>query len=117
MDLDWYIERQADPAATIITMPKRLDGSKVARLRALITLQEVQGSLILNLARVTFIDSMGIALLVSLQKESANAGKRLILCEMQWQVFKVVQLCQLEPYFVIISTQDKALQSLQSPSG
>lgn len=112
MSVKVEVKRRYQLMTTIIKLSGRLDGGSVVQLKALMNTYNLQGSVILNLAGVTFLDSMGISLLVSLYKQCKELGHRFLISEIQEQPFKVLQLCQLDSVFTIFSSTEKALQQV-----
>ncbi len=105
-----YPEGRLDP--TILVISGRLDASRAVALRADIPVTVFQGDLILDLAEVWFMDSQGVALLISLRKSCLERGKRLVLCQIQEQPFRVLQICALDSLFSMYSSVTKALRFL-----
>jgi len=94
-----------DAAFTVLEIPPRLDCEEVhtrhASYESCITPDK---ACILDLARVEFIDSTGIGLLVRLQKRSRAAGQQLILARPSEIVRRALDLMRLAEFFVIVPT-------------
>lgn len=58
-------------------------------------------AVVLDLARITFMNSMGVSFLIYTKRQTEEAGKTLRLCNVAEQVAKVLKLVQLEKFFDI----------------
>jgi len=96
-----------------------LDGQEVLRVRGEVDLRtapefrrflagearHVQGGrMLLDLARVAYMDSSGIGTLVYVKRELERNGGRLILIGLTSQVRSLFQVTQLERFFTIVSS-------------
>jgi len=63
------------------------------------TLSAKPGHVVLNLGAVTFLNSSNIARLLRLRKQLINAGKKLILCGVNDQVWGVFLVTGLDKIF------------------
>jgi anti-sigma B factor antagonist len=77
------------------------------------TLESLKGTqrLAINLTRVKYIDSSGIASLLEVLKEGRSAGKRVILFGVTGSVLHVLQLTRLTGVFEILETEAQALDA------
>lgn len=66
-------------------------------------------SLILDMEKISFIDSSGIGMLVSLNSRIKGYGKSLFLLSPAEQVKKTLELVQLTEFFHILDEDDDAL--------
>ena len=67
--------------------------------------------LAINLTRVKYIDSSGIASLLEVLKEGRTAGKRVMLFGVTGSVLQVLQLTRLTGVFEILENEEKALDA------
>ena len=72
---------------------------------------------VLNFAAVGFINSSNVAKLLRLRKTMGNAGRRLVLCEVNTQVWGVFLVTGLDKIFTFINDVATALASLQLGDG
>lgn len=79
------------------------------RLKALI--REASGNLLLDLGELSFIDSSGLAALVSAYKAAAESGGTLKLACLLPQVAQVFSLTRLDSVFETYADVEKALDS------
>lgn len=79
------------------------------RLKALV--RESSGSLLLDLGELSFIDSSGLAALVSAYKAAAESGGSLKLASLLPQVAQVFSLTRLDSVFETYADVNKALES------
>jgi len=71
----------------------------------------------LNFAAVGFINSSNISRLLRLRKFTLSAGRRLILCNVNTQVWSVFQVTGLDKLFEFTNDISTALASLQLGNG
>lgn len=67
--------------------------------------------LIVDLTRVRYMDSSGVATLVEALGTARRTGTRLVLCGMGEQVRSVLRIARLEGVFTIVSTREEALRA------
>jgi anti-sigma B factor antagonist len=86
-----------------VRVPNDIDTSTVGELKPqlLISLREHGPTLILDMASVQFIDSMGLGMLVSILKEARNAGGTVHLVNLTREVMRLLQITGLERVFEI----------------
>jgi anti-sigma B factor antagonist len=77
--------------------------------------QECDNPILLNLAGVTYIDSSGLATLVSIIKSAKEIGVDVGLAEMTNPVKSVVRSTGIHKYFTIFDTVDEGLAKLSDP--
>lgn len=107
--------RYEQDRATILQLRDPVNAATVAQLRAQINLVPLRGAMIVDLSGVSFLDSMGIGLLIGLQKRCYSQGQRFLLCEIRSQPLGVLQLCSLERVFSIYGSCQQALDALCPP--
>lgn len=78
-------------------------------------LKDGHRKLIIDLEKVTFIDSAGLSALVKLYKKTRSQSARLWLAGPRDPVRRVFQLTRLDRAFDIAETVPQALQSLAKP--
>ena len=76
-------------------------------------LSENPANVVLNLGAVTFLNSSNIARLLRLRKQLINAGKKLIICGVNDQVWGVFLVTGLDKIFEMTNDVATALASMQ----
>jgi anti-anti-sigma factor len=76
-------------------------------------LVEKPSNVVLNLAAVSFMNSSNIARLLRLRKQMINAGRKLILCAVNNQVWGVFLVTGLDKIFEFTSDVATALAKMQ----
>ena len=66
---------------------------------------------LINLQKVAYIDSSGLATLVEVLKNLKNFGGRLKLCNLSNKVRSLFEITKLEKLFDIADTEEEALQA------
>ncbi len=103
---------QVDKTLVVELQGKTLDARTVHDFR-----REIDGQLsshdkvVLDLSRLTFIDSSGLGSLLSCLRQLSSRGGDMKLCSVGTQVRAVFQLVRMHRLFEIHNTQAEALQA------
>lgn len=98
----------------VVTLQGRLDAHQGKQVESqLIAAIRAGGQLVVNLGKVHFIDSTGIAVLVKGLKRQRQQAGDLVLCELQQPVRIIFELTRLDKMFTIYPTEHEALQALR----
>ena len=107
------IQKRVTNAVTIIELQGRLDAHQSQKVNALLFDPAASISrTVVNLSKVHFIDSTGLATLVKGMKHHREHAGDMILCELQQPVRIIFELTRLDRVFDIYSTEADALQAL-----
>ncbi len=100
--------------AIILALSGRLDAYTASTLRHSLNdaLENGHTALVIDLSGVTFVDSSGLAVLVSGMKHARQAAGDLHLACLQEQVSIIFQLTRLDQAFAISPDVDQALTAL-----
>ena len=90
----------------VIGEGSRLLSDEVARL-----LQDAQNQIILDLQRVTHVDSSGIGELVSRHTTTRHTGGRLVLNQLPRKIHELLRITRLIDIFEIYDNEESALRS------
>ena len=93
------------PESVVVTLRGELDAYAAPRVRDRLTdLIDGQGNLsvTLDLAEISFLDSIAMAVLVGMLKQVTERGGRLVLTSPRPQVFKVLEVAGLTKVFTIL---------------
>lgn len=110
--------KQVNEHCAAITLAGRLDASNSQTLKESLE-QLIDGGviyLVVDLEKVPFIDSAGLAALVSALKASHRAGGNVLLSGVQPQARTVFSLTMLDQVFAIHPNVEAALDSLEADS-
>ena len=79
----------------------------------LFSLVDEQGlrKILLNFSNVEFLSSAALGKLITLNKKLQQAGGKLILCNIDAQIFEVFEITKLDRFFKIIKEEQAALQA------
>ena len=79
----------------------------------LFKLVEEQGKrkILLNFSNVEYLSSAALGKLITLNKKAQAAGGRLILCNIDPQIYEVFEITRLDKFFSIEKEEQKALQA------
>lgn len=74
-------------------------------------MQSKSEKVLINLQKVAYIDSSGLATLVEILKNIKNFGGKLKLCSLSNKVKSLFEITKLEKLFDIVDTEEEALQA------
>ena len=79
----------------------------------LFSLVDEQGlkKILLNFSNVEYLSSAALGKLITLNKKLQQAGGKLILCNIDAQIFEVFEITKLDRFFKIIKEEQAALQA------
>jgi len=77
----------------------------------IIKLINPNSKIVLNLSGISYIDSTGFGMLLSLLRHSKNTNSQLKLCNISPEVMELVKLLQLQSVFDIRDSVDDCLKS------
>ncbi len=87
------------------------EGDVVLRETVETLLKEGRSNIVLNLARISYMDSAGIGELVACYKRSREKGGQLKLLNPSGKVYDLLQLTKLEEIFETFRDEGEAIQS------
>lgn len=102
----------------VIPLEGDLDVNSVPRVRALIDDNIAAGCkrIIINLADVTYVDSLGVALLLTSARKLHEAGGLLSLINVSEPVYRILVICRLVDFIPVSSTAPKPAIPALDPS-
>jgi anti-sigma B factor antagonist len=108
------ISTRKEEACTIIDLSGEVDIHGTPRLKETLTSLTKEGTpkLLVNLSKVTYIDSSGLGVLVGALKEATKEGGRLVLAGMTRDVKTVFDLTRLAKFFEIYDVEATARSRL-----
>ena len=107
-------ELETSEHASIVRLIGELDADDAPTVRALLAEQVLRGpgSLVVDLSRLDFIDSAGLAALVAAHKGTWSAGTSLLLAAPTPPVLKVLAITGLNAVLTTAPSVEAALQQL-----
>jgi anti-sigma B factor antagonist len=96
----------------LLNLDGRLDVNTIADLKHTWQNEENAHNIIINLSETSFIDSMGLAALVSGLKTARQRGGHLYLVQPSKAVRTILELTAMDRAFVILDTTDDALKKV-----
>lgn len=107
---------KADDVAIAVLPLEELDASNVDELkREIAPLLQSSDKLVIDLARLRFVDSSGLGALLSCLRQLSAKGGDLKLCGMSKQVRAVFELVRLHRIFDIFATTEEAVRAFRAP--
>ncbi len=106
-------EAGQDKKVKIITLQGRIDALVADEILTILrqVMNKGDHNLVINMARVTFISSSGLRVLLSTAKQIQEVGGTLLLTDLTPRVRKVFIVSDLEDLFVFYDTEEQALAS------
>jgi anti-sigma B factor antagonist len=102
---------------TILDLEGKIDLQTSPEFRkVLLETLQVEPVVLVNLKRVEYVDSSGIATLVEGYRESKNLQKRIVLYGLGPMVRRVLELTHLTKLFEIYETEEQAQQAASPKS-
>jgi anti-sigma B factor antagonist len=100
----------------ILVVEGRLDlrSAGEVRLQAAAAIAAANGSLVLDLSAVEFIDSSGLGVLAGLQREAARLGGRLAIVVPAGSARQIFALTRTEAFFTLVESPEAAHVALAS---
>jgi anti-sigma B factor antagonist len=104
----------SNPSTHLIRLEGRLDANRVINHADSLLAQvpEQTKGLIINLSKVTFIDSSGLGYLVSVFRQCESANRKLAICEPTDQARMLFELTRMHQIFSIYDHEETALKQL-----
>lgn len=97
--------------ATIVQPMGEIDLGNATALRTYLTQaqREKPQRLVIDLEKVPYMDSSGVATLVEAMQVARKQGGRLVLCGLQDRVRSIFEIARLDMVFTIVGSRDEAL--------
>lgn len=113
--LEIAVRREGD--VTVIAASGEADLAGTPALRAALAeaVDAPGGDVVVDLARVTLLDSTGLAALLNALRRLRRAGRSLVVAGAEPQVLKVIRLAHLEDDFACVPTVGAALARRSPP--
>jgi len=67
--------------------------------------------LLLNFSNVEYLSSAALGKLITLNKKLQGVGGKLVLCQIDPQIYEVFEITKLDKFFTIVKEEQAALQS------
>lgn len=94
----------------------KLDASNASELKSELILLNKNGvnNVIMDLSETKYCDSSGLSAILSANRLCKDSNGRFILCGLQSNVFKLIQISQLDQVLAITASKEEALEALHS---
>ena len=70
---------------------------------------------VVDLSRITYMNSVGINFLIRLKRRAAEYGGQLVVCSASDKVKQLLEITKLRSRFSLTDTLDEAIKSLSTP--
>jgi len=108
------VEHIGDVTVVNFVDRKILDEQNIAIIgEQLFSLVEEEGrrNLLLNFGNVEYLSSAALGKFITLNKKLKDAGGRLILCNIDDNIYEVFEITKLDKFFKIVKDEQTALQA------
>jgi len=101
--------------AIVKTKVEKLDASNASELKAELTLLNKQGvnNVVIDMAQTKYCDSSGLSAILMANRLCKDTNGHFVLCGLQENVFKLVQIAQLDKVLLITEDQNAALEAIR----
>ena len=105
------------PGVAIIDLHGDVDGDAELVLENAYAEAERQdpAAVLLNFARVAYINSKGIALIVVLLRRATRSGRRLLVCGLSDHYREIFRITRLSDYIAVCTDKESALAEIRLP--
>jgi anti-sigma B factor antagonist len=112
-DAQFEMTRTDHPGVSVLQARGEIDVATAPEFHASLAelIAEGRAILIVDMSEVSFIDSTGLGVLVSAEKESRAAGHELRLVVTQPHITKLLALTGLDEVFTIVSSTQDAVNA------
>lgn len=116
MSHDWFAVSLEGPAHVLaLAVPSQVDSADFDRLHEQVLAavsDHPAGRWVMDLARLQYMGSSVLGLMVNIRQRVIQAGGRLVLCDMHPKLHQVFRTCSLERLFVIKPHRDEAVEAV-----
>ncbi len=88
-----------------------MSSSPTLRTELLMLLKQNKGKMIIDLSKVSFMDSSGVATMVEALRQQRAANAKMVLFGMQPRVRSIFEISRLDSLFEIVDDQDAAMNA------
>lgn len=101
--------------AVVKTLVEKLDASNAPELKAELVLLNKNGvnNIVIDLSATKYCDSSGLSAILTANRLCKDTNGRFVLCGLQDNVMKLVQIAQLDKVLSISDSQKQALEVIQ----
>lgn len=100
--------------AVVKTNVEKLDASNAPELKAELVLLNKNGvnNIVIDLSATRYCDSSGLSAILTANRLCKDTNGKFILCGLQENVFKLIQIAQLDKVLMISTDQTAAIEVL-----
>lgn len=113
MSVGLNLQFEEEQGVTIVRIEGRLDAVESPNLERKLTkaIEEGKKKMVLDFAKVQYLSSAGIRLLLSTTKKLKGAGGALHLCLVGEEVMEIIKMAGFERIIQIYPTEQEAIQA------
>lgn len=100
--------------AVVKSQVEKLDSSNAAELKAELLMLNKNGvnNIVIDLSKTRYCDSSGLSAVLAANRLCKDTNGKFILCGLQDNVKKLIEIAQLDKVLVITGNQDQALEEM-----
>jgi anti-anti-sigma factor len=101
--------------AIVKTKVEKLDASNASELKAELTLLNKQGvnNVVIDMTQTKYCDSSGLSAILMANRLCKDTNGHFVLCGLQENVYKLIQIAQLDKVLLITEDQNAALEAIR----
>ncbi len=106
-----FIINQNNSTATITTNVEKLNAANAPELKAelLILSKKNVNNIVIDLSNTKYCDSSGLSAILIANRMCKDRNGKFVLCGLQANVLKMIQIAQLDKVLTIVETEKEAL--------
>lgn len=107
------VRTETKPSGVVVSPSGDVDLSSSRELQGHLrkAMESKPQRLVVNLSKVPYMDSSGVATLVEAMQIARKQSTRLVLCQMQDKVRSIFEIARLDRVFTIVASEADAVQA------
>jgi anti-sigma B factor antagonist len=106
---------QTNKGAVVNSKVEKLDASNASELKSELVLLNKNGinSIVIDLSKTRYCDSSGLSAVLTANRLCKDTNGHFVLCGLQDNVRKLIEIAQLDKVLTITENQEQALEAIQ----
>lgn len=111
-----FIVTQENSTAVVVTNVEKLNASNASELKAELVILNKKNvnNIIIDMSRTKYCDSSGLSAILVANRLCKDTNGRFVLCGLQSNVEKLIQIAQLDRVLTIVKDEKDALASISA---
>jgi anti-anti-sigma factor len=106
---------QTNKGAVVNSKVEKLDASNASELKSELVLLNKNGinNIVIDLSKTRYCDSSGLSAVLTANRLCKDTNGQFVLCGLQDNVRKLIEIAQLDKVLTITENQEQALEAIQ----